>query len=292
MVFLGKGSNKDFTIKEYFHRPYEWNYALDLPPELRTTILHAVQFFREYAEKAKNEQLDIETRSEGSKLRVVFQVESENDREQVEGLFKDYVEKVFSIEEFVVEFENAELEEYEKAELQRRTTFLQNATLLETAHQMKINQGAKEKFEGFLRPIIQAEDRIMDYTVKLLERASQIGVKKITSMANASSQSEASATATSSNTTAVTLSLLGLIKELDHIRSEEDLRELVEGFQQELREIKEEAKSGHVENAKSRWKAAYESFKEFLDLGGKSVKVFELIEKVNKLFEAVPPPPY
>jgi|GEM_PF-4043338 len=290
--YFGDESNQGFTIKEYFHRPYEWNYALDLPAEMRTTILNALQFFREYAEKAKNEQVDINTRTEGSKLRVIFQVESEEDKARVENIFREYVEKLFSIKEFVVEFENPSLEEYKKAELQRRTAFLQKSTLLETAHQMQLSQGVKEKFEGFLLPILQAEDRIMDYSVKLLEKASQIGAKEITSISNAEAQSESSATATSINTTSLNIYILGLLKELENVKKIEGLTELVEGFQTELRDIREEAKLGQEEKAKNRWKAAYEGFKEFLDLGGKTVKIFELIEKINKLFEAVPPPPY
>ena len=231
---FGEGSNEGFTIKDYFYRPFEWNYALDLPPELRTTILNVVQFFREYAEKAKNEHVEIATRPEGNRLRVIFQIESESDRERVEGIFKDYIEKLFSVEDFVVEFENPTLEEIEKAELQRRITLLQNLTLIETVHQMQLAPDTLEQFERFLQPILLAENRIMDYSVRLLDKAGQIGAKQI--ITSASSHAHASATATAINKTEVTLKLVDFIDELESASIELGQRK-VKHLQDELEDV-------------------------------------------------------
>ena len=281
--FFGKGSNAGFTIKEYFYKPHEWNYALDLPAEMRTTILNAVQFFREYAEKAKNEHVDIETRTEGSKLRVIFQVESEEDRERVEGLFKEYVEKLFSVDEFIVEFENPSLEEYEKAELQRRTTFLQNSTLIETAHQMQLTQGAKEKFEEFLLPIVQAEDRIMTYSMRLLESAGKIGTKQVTAISAAKANAEAFASAKATQKTEITYKLGDFIDALDALNEELGERK-VKRIQEDLEDVIKEVRANKEAEAKSRWEVTWSAIREITDFASKFPKVYELGHIVQNIF--------
>ena len=281
--FFGEGDNEGFTIKEYFHRPYEWNYALDLPLELRSTILNAVQFFREYAEKAKNEHVDIATRPEGKKVRIIFQVESEKDRERVEGLFREYVEKLFSAEEFVLEIENQSLEEYEILELQRKTNFLHQSLIVELGHQMQLVQGAKEGLVKSLSPIVDAES-IMAYTERLVDKMGDIGIKQLT--VSSESKSEASATATAINKTEVSISVQELIGELEKMKGNEELKDMIEVLQQELKEIRDDAKAGKAKEARERWAFAGKTIQGMVETGS---KVLDLVTKMNDIFGGAPP---
>ena len=137
--FFGEDSNAGFTIEDYFFRPHEWNYALDLPPGMRETLLYAVQFFRRYSREAKATNVGVESREEGKRIRVVFSVDREEDRGHVEALFQEFVVKLFNpFEDFVVEFENPELTEEQKFEIQSGITNLQTQSVAEYARRMML----------------------------------------------------------------------------------------------------------------------------------------------------------
>ena len=277
--FFGEGDNTRFTIKEYFYRPYEWNYALNLPAELRETILNVVQFFRYYAEKAKGSNVDIATRNEGRKIRVVFQVEKEDDRLRVEKLFHEYIEKIFNIEGFRVEFENPSLSEFEKAEIQRKTSFLQQAALIELSNQLLLGGEETEKtIQEILKPILQRErEELMDYTLKVMDKVRSRN-HELSSNTQFGMVSESKL-----NKSEVILTIGDLVDSLDSIGDEIGLRK-VRLIQTELEDVIVDIREDRTSEAVSRWKVIWNTTKEISGFAAKFPKIIELGKLIERIF--------
>ncbi len=274
---FGQGDNRGFDLKEYFHIPYEWNYALQLPSELRVTILNAIQFFRHYAEKAKSANVEVNTKTEGRKVRVIFQVRQEEERERVEGLFHDFIERLFSLEGFVVEFENPSLAEQEKAEIQIRTTNLQQQVNIELAHQLEMArlQGRPDVEESLL-PILRRErEEMQAYSLALLKSAGQIGLNNL-------HISQEQRVITGPQKTEASAAFMQLLEGLEakNVLSERRLR----WIEEEIGAIKEDLDQERVGEAKGRWEVAWRTLRELVDFSSKFPNLFKLGEEIGKIF--------
>ena len=284
--FFGKGSNAGFTIKEYFHRPYEWNYALDLPPELRLTAINAIQFFREYAENAKNEPLELETRKEGGKIRVTFQVESEEKRGRIEELFQEYVAKLLRLEGFVVEFENDGLTEEEKAEIQRKAVWAQQSLFIDLTRQAQLNASKTEDIvTNLLLPTLQKDrEETMKYAVELVKATAQAGPQKVIQSlgANLVQETHVEQHVSVTNSTEITYKIIDMIDALDEVAGELGERK-TEYMKKDLETAIEEIRGGKGAMAKGRLEAIWRTLREITDFASKFPKLFELSGIIEKM---------
>ena len=252
--FFGEGSNAGFTIKDYFHRPYEWNYALPLPPEFRNTILQTIRFFQEYLLKTRGEEVDIMTQKEGGKIRLVFMVEKEADREHVEPVFKDYIRKLFDpLNDFEVEFHDVALSDFEKAELQRKVSLMQRDTRAEIAFRRELALIEKRdeefvaKITEALTPIVTSDNQ---FIIKLIEASKPSGNIQVTQQNT--QQVEQNVTVT--NTTEIRLEL-GDLSDILEEAFEKSGNKKFDRLRKEVDELLEKVDTLPKEEAGSRFMA-------------------------------------
>ena len=89
---FGESEHKDFTLAKYLLEPHKWSFALDLPAAFRTSVINYIQFFHDFIRMTEDVEIQILTKPEGSKIRVEFQTETEEQKALVQNKFKDYLE--------------------------------------------------------------------------------------------------------------------------------------------------------------------------------------------------------
>ena len=87
---FGEGEHAKFTLLDYLRDPLRWSLALNVPPWLRTAVISYLQFFTDFMEMTQGVPVEIRTRSEGSKLRVEFMTDTEEQRAAVQQSFDEY----------------------------------------------------------------------------------------------------------------------------------------------------------------------------------------------------------
>lgn len=87
---FGVGEHADFTLYTYLHEPARLNIALSVPPVLRTAVVNYLQLFSDFLKVTQGIPVELRTRLEGSKLRVEFLANSEDDLSVIRQSFADY----------------------------------------------------------------------------------------------------------------------------------------------------------------------------------------------------------
>lgn len=87
---FGKDDNKDFTIADYLLEPYKWSYSTQLPQEIRTSVVNYINFFTDFIQTTHAMEVSINTRKEGSRIRIEFETTNKDDKTVIEEKFKDY----------------------------------------------------------------------------------------------------------------------------------------------------------------------------------------------------------
>lgn len=87
---FGIGEHIDFTLYTYLHEPARLNIALSVPPVLRTAVVNYLQLFSDFLKVTQGIPVELRTRLEGSKLRVEFLANSEDDLEVIREAFTEY----------------------------------------------------------------------------------------------------------------------------------------------------------------------------------------------------------
>ncbi|MDQ6626014.1 MAG: toll/interleukin-1 receptor domain-containing protein, partial [Verrucomicrobiota bacterium] len=87
---FGKGEHAGFTIISYLRQPVRFNLALNVPPVLRTAVSNYLQFFGDFVKVTQGVPVELRTRLEGTKLRVEFLAESEQDLAAIREAFEEY----------------------------------------------------------------------------------------------------------------------------------------------------------------------------------------------------------
>ena len=87
---FGSGEHADFTLYTYLHEPARLNIALSVPPVLRTAVVNYLQLFIDFLKVTQGIPVELRTRLEGSKLRVEFLANSEDDLGVIRQAFAEY----------------------------------------------------------------------------------------------------------------------------------------------------------------------------------------------------------
>ncbi|MGI8437357.1 MAG: toll/interleukin-1 receptor domain-containing protein [Chthoniobacterales bacterium] len=87
---FGVGEHKGFTIASYLRAPVRLNLALNVPPVLRTAVSNYLQLFSDFIEVTQGIPVELRTRLEGTKLRVEFLAETEDDLGVIRESFNEY----------------------------------------------------------------------------------------------------------------------------------------------------------------------------------------------------------
>lgn len=87
---FGVGEHTNFTLYTYLHEPARLNIALSVPPVLRTAVVNYLQLFSDFLKVTQGIPVELRTRLEGSKLRVEFLANSEDDLEVIRQAFTEY----------------------------------------------------------------------------------------------------------------------------------------------------------------------------------------------------------
>lgn len=87
---FGIGEHADFTLYTYLHEPARLNIALSVPSVLRTAVVNYLQLFSDFLKVTQGIPVELRTRLEGSKLRVEFLANSEDDLEVIREAFTEY----------------------------------------------------------------------------------------------------------------------------------------------------------------------------------------------------------
>ena len=87
---FGAGEHANFTLYTYLHEPARLNIALSVPPVLRTAVVNYLQLFSDFLKVTQGIPVELRTRLEGSKLRVEFLANSEDDLEVIRQAFTEY----------------------------------------------------------------------------------------------------------------------------------------------------------------------------------------------------------
>jgi uncharacterized protein YjbI with pentapeptide repeats len=87
---FGEGEHADFTFADYLREPIRMNIALSVPPLLRSAVTNYLQLFTDFLKITQGIPVELRTRLEGSKLRVEFLAQSEEDLAAIRESFSDY----------------------------------------------------------------------------------------------------------------------------------------------------------------------------------------------------------
>lgn len=87
---FGVGEHADFNLYNYLHEPARLNIALNVPPVLRTAVVNYLQLFSDFLKVTQGIPVELRTRLEGSKLRVEFLANSEDDLGVIRTSFNEY----------------------------------------------------------------------------------------------------------------------------------------------------------------------------------------------------------
>lgn len=87
---FGVGEHADFNLYTYLHEPARLNIALNVPPVLRTAVVNYLHLFSDFLKVTQGIPVELRTRLEGSKLRVEFLADSEDDLVVIRSAFDEY----------------------------------------------------------------------------------------------------------------------------------------------------------------------------------------------------------
>ena len=142
---FGQGEHLHFTIADYLKEPLKWSLALNVPAQFRTAVLNYIQFFTDFMKVTEGVSLEIRTRQEGSKLRVEFMTDTEDDKELVQARFEEYREN--TTKEFTaldVRF-NSDASPVEKELFKIRYEHTINSLKTELSYTQRLLQKEEEK---------------------------------------------------------------------------------------------------------------------------------------------------
>ena len=87
---FGEGEHLNFTFADYLREPVRMNVALSVPPLLRTAVTNYLQLFADFLQVTQGIPVELRTRLEGSKLRVEFLAQTEEDLGAIRRSFDEY----------------------------------------------------------------------------------------------------------------------------------------------------------------------------------------------------------
>lgn len=87
---FGEGEHVNFTFADYLREPIRMNIALSVPPLLRTAVTNYLQLFTDFLHVTQGIPVELRTRLEGSKLRVEFLAQTEEDLAAIRESFAEY----------------------------------------------------------------------------------------------------------------------------------------------------------------------------------------------------------
>lgn len=87
---FGVGEHAEFSLYTYLHEPARLNIALNVPPVLRTAVVNYLHLFSDFLKVTQGIPVELRTRLEGSKLRVEFLANSEDDLGVIRTSFAEY----------------------------------------------------------------------------------------------------------------------------------------------------------------------------------------------------------
>lgn len=87
---FGEGEHLNFTIADYLREPVRLNIALNVPPLLRSAVTNYLQLFTDFLKVTQGIPIELRTRLEGTKLRVEFLAQTEEDLVIVRESFAEY----------------------------------------------------------------------------------------------------------------------------------------------------------------------------------------------------------
>lgn len=87
---FGEGEHAAFTFTDYLREPLRMNVALSVPPLLRTAVTNYLQLFTDFLNVTQGIPVELRTRLEGSKLRVEFLAQTEEDLNAIRESFAEY----------------------------------------------------------------------------------------------------------------------------------------------------------------------------------------------------------
>ena len=87
---FGEGEHQNFTFADYLREPIRMNIALSVPPLLRSAVTNYLQLFADFLKITQGIPVELRTRMEGSKLRVEFLAQTEEDIGAIRESFAEY----------------------------------------------------------------------------------------------------------------------------------------------------------------------------------------------------------
>jgi uncharacterized protein YjbI with pentapeptide repeats len=87
---FGEGEHANFTFADYLREPLRMNIALSVPPLLRSAVTNYLQLFTDFLQVTQGIPAELRTRLEGSKLRVEFLAQTEEDLAAIRESFAEY----------------------------------------------------------------------------------------------------------------------------------------------------------------------------------------------------------
>jgi len=87
---FGEGEHQNFTFADYLREPIRMNIALSVPPLLRSAVTNYLQLFADFLKITQGIPVELRTRLEGSKLRVEFLAQTEEDIGAIRESFAEY----------------------------------------------------------------------------------------------------------------------------------------------------------------------------------------------------------
>lgn len=87
---FGEGEHLNFTFSDYLREPIRMNIALSVPPLLRSAVTNYLQLFADFLKITQGIPVELRTRMEGSKLRVEFLAQTEEDIAAIRESFAEY----------------------------------------------------------------------------------------------------------------------------------------------------------------------------------------------------------
>ncbi len=87
---FGEGEHENFTFADYLREPIRLNIALSVPPLLRSAVTNYLQLFADFIKITQGIPVELRTRLEGSKLRVEFLAQTEEDISAIRESFAEY----------------------------------------------------------------------------------------------------------------------------------------------------------------------------------------------------------
>jgi len=87
---FGEGEHANFTFADYLRDPIHLNIPLDVAPLLRSAVTNYLQLFTDFLKVTQGIPVELRTRAEGSKLRVEFLAQTEEDLAAIRLSFAEY----------------------------------------------------------------------------------------------------------------------------------------------------------------------------------------------------------